>query len=42
MPDLAPEQRARQQIDGQLFACGWLVQDFKAVDFSASRRRRTA
>jgi type I site-specific restriction endonuclease len=37
MPDLPPEQLARQQIDGQLVACGWLVQDFKAVDFSAGR-----
>ena len=37
MPDLTPEQRARQQIDAQLTACGWVVQDFKAVDFSASR-----
>ena len=37
MPDLTPEQRARQQIDAQLTACGWVVQDFKAVDFSAGR-----
>ena len=37
MPDLTPEQRARQQIDAQLVACGWVVQDFKAVDFSAGR-----
>jgi type I restriction enzyme, R subunit len=37
MPDLAPEQRARQQIDAQLIACGWIVQDYKAVDFSAGR-----
>ena len=37
MPDLNPEQRARQQIDSQLVACGWLVQDFKAVDFSVGR-----
>lgn len=35
MPDLTPEQRARQQIDAQLVACGWVVQDYKAVDFSA-------
>ena len=32
MPDLTPEQLARQQIDAQLAACGWVVQDFKAVD----------
>jgi type I restriction enzyme R subunit len=37
MPDLTPEQRARQQIDAQLAACGWIVQDYKAVDFSAGR-----
>ncbi|MFN0067654.1 MAG: helicase, partial [Limisphaerales bacterium] len=37
MPDLTPEQRARQQIDAQLAACGWVVQDFKAVDLSAGR-----
>ena len=37
MPDLNPEQVARQQIDTQLVACGWLVQDYRAVDFSAGR-----
>lgn len=37
MPDLAPEQLARQQIDAQLQAAGWHVQDFKGVDFSAGR-----
>jgi len=36
MPD-TPEQRARKQIDAQLAACGWVVQDYKAADFSASR-----
>jgi type I restriction enzyme, R subunit len=35
MPELTPEQRARQQIDAQLVACGWVVQDYKSVDFSA-------
>jgi type I restriction enzyme R subunit len=34
---MTPEQKARQQIDAQLSACGWVVQDFKAVDFSAGR-----
>ena len=29
MLDLAPEQRARQQIDAQLVASGWVVQDYK-------------
>jgi type I restriction enzyme R subunit len=37
MSNLTPEQRARQQIDAQLSACGWVVQDYKAVDFSAGR-----
>ena len=37
MPDLTPEQRARQQIDAQLVACGWAVQNFREVDFSAGR-----
>jgi type I restriction enzyme, R subunit len=37
MPDLNPEQRARQLIDAQLLACGWSVQDFKAADLSAGR-----
>jgi type I restriction enzyme R subunit len=32
-----PEQLARQQIDAQLGAAGWVVQDYKAVDFSAGR-----
>lgn len=36
MPD-APEQLARQQIDALLVACGWVVQDYKAVDLSAGR-----
>ena len=37
MPDLSPEQRARQQIDAQLVACGWAVQNFREVDFSVGR-----
>ncbi len=37
MSELNPEQRARQQIDAQLAACGWVVQDYKAVDFYAGR-----
>ena len=35
MPELNPEQLARQQIDELLRACGWLIQDYKTVDFSA-------
>lgn len=37
MQKLNPEQVARQQIDSQLIACGWIVQDYKAIDFSAGR-----
>ena len=37
MPNLPPEQQARAQIDAQLAACGWVVQDYRAVDFSAGR-----
>ncbi len=37
MPDLTPEQRARDQIDAQLVAGGWIIQNYKAVDFSAGR-----
>lgn len=33
----APEALARQQIDSQLVEAGWTIQDYKAVDFSASR-----
>ena len=32
-----PEERARQTIDAQLQQCGWVVQDYKSVDFSAGR-----
>jgi type I restriction enzyme R subunit len=37
MPALNPEQRARQQIDAQLAACGWEVQDYNSVDLSTRR-----
>lgn len=37
MPDTTPEKRARQQIDAQLIAAGWVVQDYKAADFSVGR-----
>ena len=36
MPE-TPEQRARQQIDAQLVACGWVVQDYKQFNPSAGR-----
>ena len=34
---MTPEEKAREQIDAQLAAAGWVIQDFKAVDFSAGR-----
>jgi type I restriction enzyme R subunit len=37
MPDLPPEQRARQQIDAQLTACGWVIQDYKSMNLGAAR-----
>src|SRR5690242_19996160 len=37
MPELAPEQRARQQIDAQLTASGWAVQDYKQFNPTAGR-----
>ncbi|MHB9009862.1 MAG: DEAD/DEAH box helicase family protein, partial [Limisphaerales bacterium] len=37
MPDLTPEQRARQQIDAMLIAAGWKVQDYKAFNPSAAK-----
>ncbi len=36
MPE-SPEQLARQKIDAQLVACGWLVQEKSAVNLSAGR-----
>jgi type I restriction enzyme R subunit len=36
MPE-TPEQKARQQIDAQLDACGWLVQDYRQFKPSAGR-----
>jgi type I restriction enzyme R subunit len=34
---LTPEALAREQIDAQLVAAGWIVQNFKEMDFSAGR-----
>jgi type I restriction enzyme R subunit len=36
MPE-TPEQLSRQQIDAQLVACGWVVQDYKQFNPSAGR-----
>jgi len=35
MPNQNPEQIARDQIDKQLIACGWLIQDIKRVNLHA-------
>lgn len=35
--DLTPEQRARQQIDVQLTASGWIIQDYKSLNLGAAR-----
>lgn len=32
---MSPEDKARQEIDRQLAACGWLVQDHKAMNIMA-------
>jgi len=37
MPELAPEARAREQIDALLIAAGWTLQDYTRFDASASR-----
>jgi type I restriction enzyme R subunit len=34
---MTPEVQARQKIDEQLVACGWVIQNYKAVDLSAGR-----
>ena len=34
---MTPEQQARQKIDTQLLAAGWIVQDYKKMDLSAGR-----
>src|SRR3989338_2631165 len=37
MPELQPEQQARQQIDAMLQASGWAIQDYKQFNPAASR-----
>ncbi|MDE0194637.1 MAG: restriction endonuclease subunit R, partial [bacterium] len=34
---LTPEQEARRDIDAQLAACGWVVQDHKSAAVAAAR-----
>ncbi len=36
-PNQTPEQQARDAIDRQLMAAGWIVQDKQAIDFNAGR-----
>jgi len=36
-PSMTPEQQPRQNIDAQLFASGWLAQDYTKMDLSAGR-----
>lgn len=40
MPEanLTPEQQARQNIDRMLEQAGWVVQDYKKIDFKANDR----
>ena len=37
MPDLAPEAKARQQIDALLTGAGWTPQNYDRFDASAAR-----
>jgi type I restriction enzyme, R subunit len=32
---MTPEEKARQEIDRQLKACGWIVQDYREMNISA-------
>lgn len=32
---MRPEQKARQDIDRQLDACGWIVQDYRSMNIAA-------
>ena len=34
---MTPEQQARQQIDPALAHCGWVIQDYKALDLFQDR-----
>jgi len=35
MPNQNPEQIARDSIDNQLTACGWLIQDIRKINLHA-------
>jgi type I site-specific restriction endonuclease len=41
MPE-TPEQKARREIDADLTAAGWIVQDKDDLDLTAEARRRRA
>lgn len=32
---MTPEEKARKNIDKQLAKCGWLVQDYRAINITA-------
>jgi len=34
---MTPEEKARQEIDGQLTAAGWVVQDYRELNLTAAR-----
>jgi type I restriction enzyme S subunit len=38
---VTPEEQARQEIDRQLAACGWVVQNHKAMNIMAGRLRQS-
>ena len=35
MANINPEQSARENIDEQLVACGWIVQDYRSINRGA-------
>jgi type I restriction enzyme R subunit len=37
MPEVTPEQLARQQIDAMLIQAGWIIQDYKALNLGAGK-----
>jgi hypothetical protein len=37
---MTPEETARATVDDLLTQCGWIVQDYRAADFSAGRGNR--
>jgi type I restriction enzyme R subunit len=37
MRTTTPEGTAREKIDAKLIASGWIIQDYKSIDFSLGR-----